>query len=222
MAESAFLLIAGNGKTSRLNIEALLNDYIVLLKQQAITPVLVPIIQSRASEEQVFAAQFAKEKGIDCIVYTPNESGVSSFPAGSFTETKDPLKEACKLVKGDAKAYGFLLWDDEDQFSADALATFSSKGIGCYDLTNGLTDITPVKGLKPAKKAQPMPEEETVGVIPLAETPKASTSLPEEEDEEEEGEYTPEEEAFLDDFYQVAMSFADLIAQRVIERLNEK
>jgi hypothetical protein len=222
MADSAFLLIAGNGKSSRLNIEALMNDYVVLLKQQSITPVVVPIIQSKASEEQIYAAQFAKEKGIDCIVYTPDESSVSSFPAGSFVEAKEPLKEACKLVKGDSKAYGFLLWDDEDQLSADALATFSSKGIGCYDLTNGLTDITPVKGLKPAKKPQEMPVEETVGVIPLAEEDKASKSLTEAEEDDVDDSYTEAEETFLDEFYQFAMSFADLVAQRVIERLNNK
>jgi hypothetical protein len=222
MAESAFLLIAGNGKSSRLNIEALLNDYIVLLKQQSITPVVVPIVQTRASEEQLYAAQFAKDKGIDCVTYTTDEASMNAFPSSSFIQVNEPLKEACKLVKGDAKAYGFLLWDDEDQLSADALATFSSKGIGCYDLTNGLTDITPVKGLKAVKKPVQMPKEETVGVIPLDQTPKASTDLLEPEEEDDEEEYTDAEEAFMDEFYSFALTFADLIAQRVVERMEKR
>jgi hypothetical protein len=204
--DSAFLFVAGNGQTSKNNIEALLNDYIVPLKQQNIKPVIVPIVLNRASEGQVIAAKFAREKGLDCVVYTPDASRLSAFPAADFHEAKEPLKEACKLYKGaTSKVYGFLLWDDEDQDSADALVTLSAKGIGCYDLTNGLTDITPVAGLKPPKKRAEAPEQEQL--------------TPEEEDAPEDPveaseEYSAEEEVLMETIYDAIYEIAKLAIKR--------
>jgi hypothetical protein len=206
--DSAFLFVAGNGQTSKNNIEALLNDYIVPLKQQNIKPVIVPIVLNRASEGQVIAAKFAREKGIDCVVYTPDASRLSAFPAADFTESKDPLKEACKLYKGAmSKVYGFLLWDDEDQDSADALATFSSKGIGCYDLTNGLTDITPVAGLKPPTRRAEAPEQERL----TEEQEEASADVSEDSED-----YSAEEEALMEAVYDAIYEIAKVAVRRAM------
>lgn len=206
--ESAFLFIAGNGQSSKNNIEALLNDYIVPLRQQKIKSIIVPIVLNRASEGQIIAAKFAREKELDCIVYTPDPSRLSAFPASDFVEAKDPLKEACKLGKGDSKVYGFLLWDDEDQDSADALATFSSRGIGCYDLTNGLADITPVEGIKPPKEKPAVPEQEQISL--------EEDEAPEEPSEADLEDYSEDEEALMEAVYDAIYEIARVAVRRAL------
>jgi hypothetical protein len=223
MAESAYLLIAGNGKTSSLNVEALLNDYIILLKQRKQRPVITLVCDSYPSEGQQYAVNIAKEKEIELIAYVTEDSKAAGLPGGtSFTVTDAPYKEASKLFKDDSKAYGLLLWDDEDPRCLDALASFSAKGIPCYDLTNGLIDITPVVGIKP-KKAPTMPLTE-VNVEPHSDEEEGLVEELEEEEEdlsEELEEYTEEEEVLMETLYDAMNGFAKIMARMIITEMKK-
>lgn len=195
MAEPTYLLVAGNGKTSRNNVEALLNDYVVLLRQRKNEPIIVLVYDDKPSEGQVWASHYAKDQGISCVVYTRKDASTMAVQTATLYESETPYKEASKLVKGDSLAYGFLLWDDEDQSCFDALSTFSSKGISCYDLTNGLYDIAPASGLKPVTTPQPPVQERIVH--------KAQEKLEESvEDDEEEFEDEDEDEEEEDEVTQ--------------------
>jgi len=220
MAESTYLLIAGNGKTSNINVEALLNDYLIMLKQQKQEPIITLVYDDYPSEGQQFAANVAKEKNLQILAYLTDESKAVGLPKGTtFTVSKSPYKDASKLFAGDSKAYGFLLWDDEDPRCLDALASFSAKGIPCYDLTKGLLDITPVSGIK-AQKAPKMPVEE----VEVVNTPEdGSEGLLEgvEDDFEDSEEYTEEEEELMARLYDSMLEFAKVMAKMIVSEVKK-
>lgn len=205
MAEPTYLLVAGNGKTSRNNVEALLNDYVVLLRQRKNEPIIVLVYDDKPSEGQVWASQYAKDEGLSCVVYTRKNASTMAVQSATLYESETPYKEASKLVKGESMAYGFLLWDDEDQSCFDALSTFSSKGIGCYDLTNGLYDIAPAAGLKPVTTPQPPVQEQ---IVPKAQEEPEEAVEAEEDDSEDDEE--DEEDDIADDMEEVYFAFENL------------
>jgi len=221
MADSAYLLIAGNGATSKTNIEALLSDYLVMLKQQKQTPVMALVYDDYPSTGLQEAAKLAKEKNIQILAYLRDEDKAVGLPAGtSFQVEREPYKEAAKLAKGSSdKAYGFLLWDDEDPHCVDALATFSAKGIPCFDLTKGLTDINPVKGLK-APKEPKMPDIE-VEVEEVLDERSQELLEASEDDSEVSEEYTDEEEVLMEYLYDSMLGFAKVMAQLIAIELKK-
>jgi len=197
VAEPTYLLVAGNGKTSRNNVEALLNDYVVLLRQRKNEPIIVLVYDNKPSEGQIWASHYAKDQGISCVVYTRKDASTMAVQTATLYESETPYKEASKLVKGESLAYGFLLWDDEDQSCFDAL-TFSSKGISCYDLTNGLYDIAPAAGLKPVTTPQPPVQEQ---IVPKAQEEPEEAVEAEEDDSEDEEDDDLDEQEDLEEMY---------------------
>ena len=206
MAEPTYLLVAGNGKTSRNNVEALLNDYVVLLRQRKNEPIIVLVYDDKPSEGQVWASHYAKDQGLNCVVYTKKDASNLAVQTATLYESETPYKEASKLVKGDSMAYGFLLWDDEDQACFDALSTFSAKGIGCYDLTNGLYDIAPAAGLKPVTTPEP-PVQEQIVAKPQ---PAPIEAVEAEEDDSEDDDEEDDEDDIADDMEEVYFAFENL------------
>lgn len=233
MSEHTYLLVTGNGKTSRINVEALLNDYTILLKQQKQTPVLVLPFEKKPSEGQIWSAQHAKEKGYEIIAYGFDENSWAALPGGaSGVISQDPYKDATKLLKGpETKVYGFLLWDDEDPACLTALATYTSRGISCYDLTSGLTDITPVKGLKAPKTPKVIEQENLSTEEEESALDKAKASrhpvgrlaeYPDLTEDEDESEYSEEEEELMMVIYDAMQTLAKSIAEMVLSEIKKK
>jgi hypothetical protein len=224
MAETTYLFVAGNGKTSSTNIETLLDDYIHALKRKKQTPVLVVIYDDYLSEGQTYALNVAKNLKVDIVAYVPNADRATTLPQGStFVESKAIFKDAASLFKGDSNAFGLLLWNDEDQRCLDALAVFSAKGIPCYDLTHGLLDITPVEGLKASKEPK-VPVQET---LEYQSTPEPLETLyeaveDEYEDSEDDLEYTPEEELAMEYLYDAMKTIATVIADMVMREVKDR
>lgn len=128
------IIVVGNGKTSRANIEALIDDYIYANPKVKFT---LYSAQGALSEGQNWLKSYLIDKEIE-------------HESESVLEVTPELKTAM-----------FILWDDEDSESANCLAMAKEHGILAFDLTDGLVAITPTDGLVVAEAPQ-MPEKEQI------------------------------------------------------------
>jgi hypothetical protein len=133
--DKMYVLIAGSGVTSRANLEALVEDYFYAKNKEA---VLLLAFDKTPSQGQIFAAQYAKDKGKDVVIFCQEGANVSSFPTASFTNSKTPVLDA---LKGFSEATVMLLWDDSDPNCLVALEFCNANNIKPYNLCEGLTLI---------------------------------------------------------------------------------
>jgi hypothetical protein len=206
-----YVIVAGNGVTTRANLEALMEDHFYANGEHGV--VVLPY-KDKPSQGQIFAAQLAKDKNKDIIVYTKS-GNFDGLPASTMVDgdttavNKDFVKE---------KTVAFLLWDDEDSESANLLADL--QGIQCFDLTDGLNKIGPSEG---ARIVEPViPDQEKVS--PKKEKPDVEEE--EEEEGEEESEFSDEEEEDLDDevmenLYYGVQAIAQIFAQALVEAMAD-
>jgi hypothetical protein len=207
-----YVIVAGNGVTTRANLEALMEDHFYANGEHGV--VVLPY-KDKPSQGQIFAAQLAKDKNKDIIIYTKsgNFNGIptSTIVEGdAATANKDFISE---------KTVAFLLWDDEDSESANLLTDL--QGIQCFDLTDGLNKIGPSEG---ARIVEPVvPSQEQVG-------PKKEKPIEEEEEEEDEDEETEfsdsDEEEDLDEeimenLYYGIQAIAQIFAQALVEAMAD-
>ena len=107
-----YVLIAGNGTTSRANLDALMEDHYYA---NGADGTLVMAYKNKPSQGQVFAAQLARDKSKEIIIFAEDSAQFEGVPGGvNFTESKNPIQDAVKHIKGE-KAVAFILWDDEDE-----------------------------------------------------------------------------------------------------------
>jgi len=125
------IIVTGNGKTSRANVEALVDDYIHANPKLTFT-LANPV---RLSEGQVWLKQYLADKNI-------------AFEVELF----DP-----KVTKENSAM--FILWDDDDPESLSSLAIAKEGGIPAFDLTDGLNALVPQESIK-AVQAPVIPEQE--------------------------------------------------------------
>ena len=207
-----YVIVAGNGVTTRANLEALMEDHFYANGEHGV--VVLPY-KDKPSQGQIFAAQLAKDKNKDIVIYTKsgNFNGISTstmVEGDAATAGKDFVKE---------KTVAFLLWDDEDSESANLLVDL--KGIQCFDLTDGLNKISPSDGSRIVEPV--IPDQENV-------SPKKEKLNVEEEEEEgeEESEFadTEGEEEDLDDevmenLYYGVQAIAQIFAQALVEAMAD-
>ena len=152
-----YVLVAGSGKTSRANVEALMDDHYLANGEKGY---LVLPITKRPTDSQTWAAQFAAESKKDVIVFAKADAKFDAIQHASLAPSPDPLEAAIATIKGE-KAAVFLAWDDEDEECTDALALCKEYGVPVFDLTNGLVPILAVENLKTTKRPAP-PIQETL------------------------------------------------------------
>lgn len=128
------IIVVGNGKTSRANIEALIDDYIYANPKVKFT---LYSTQGLLSEGQAWLKTYLTDKEI-------------TYGSESLLEITPEFKTAM-----------FILWDDEDPESANCLAIAKERNIPAFDLTDGLAAITPTDGLVVSEAPQ-IPEKEQV------------------------------------------------------------
>ena len=165
MAEQTYIVVSGNGETSRNNVEALIGDYVMMLRQEKKSPVIVLVGQGRFTLPQTWCSQYAKELGIDCIAIANINRAAESLTHSSFVLAEDSFDEVAKLVQC-SEAYGFLVWEDGDEDSALTLEALSKVGVKCFDLTNGLYDIAPSGEAKAVEAPTAPVQTEVVTVTP--------------------------------------------------------
>jgi hypothetical protein len=204
-----YVLVAGKGVTSRQNVEALMEDH-YYAKGDGGT-VVIPI-EKQATQSQVFVAQFAKDKNKDIVLVANPDADLANLPPSSVVHDESPLKKAVEIVAG-ADSAAFLLWDDGDESSLSVLASCKTARIPCYDLTNGLSEITPSADIKEPEQLK-FPEAEQVNE---SEEDDEEEEDVEEGDEEEEYEDDEEEAEDLEDIYAGVEAIARVFARVLIE-----
>ncbi len=208
-----YVIVAGNGVTTRANLEALMEDHFYANGEHGI--VVLPY-KDKPSQGQVFAAQLAKDKNKDIIVYTKS-GNFNGIPTSTMVDgyTADVAKDFIN-----EKTVAFLLWDDEDSESANILADL--KGIQCFDLTDGLNKIGPSEGVRIIEPTIPAQEQVSAK--------KEKLNVEEEEEEgEEESEFADteeDEEEDLDDevmenLYYGVQAIAQIFAQALVEAMAD-
>jgi hypothetical protein len=132
------IIVIGNGKTSRANVEALIDDYIY-----ANPKLHIHFHYEKAmSEVQFWLKQYAEDKALEY-----------SISSGS---------EELKLGENETVAM-FIVWSDEDPESANALVLAKEKGITAFDFTNGLAVLVASDNAKQVKTPE-IPEQEELNV----------------------------------------------------------
>ena len=152
-----YVLVAGKGSTSRQNVEALMEDH-YYAKGDGGT-LIIPI-DKQATPSQVFVAQFARDKNKEIVLIAKEDADVANMPAASIVYDADPIKKSVEIVAG-SDTTAFLLWDDGDDSSLATLAACTTAGIKCYDLLNGLSEITPSASIAEPEQIK-FPEAEMV------------------------------------------------------------
>ena len=207
------IIVAGNGNTTRANVEALIEDYI-LSKDDKGTMILA--FESKPSGAQIWAGQLAAAHSLDVIIVAEANSILDSAPKGSFVESNDPATASVDILAtiNLAEKSAYIVWSDEDPFCASVLAGCKKHGIGAFDLTNGLVSIIPTEYLKPTEPII-IPEAEKI-VDHIEEEQSAEPEVESDEDETED-----EEEEVEDVFYAAIAAFAEMVAEIVLERLKD-
>lgn len=207
--EKYYVLVAGNGATSRQNVEALMEDHYYINGDNGI--VVIPVGKA-PTQTQIFVAQYAKDRNKEIVLVAPEEANLSGVPSASVVPSKSPISKAIEIVAGE-KTTGFLLWDDADEACLEALALCKKANIKCLDLTNGLAEISPAEDIKRPEKIT-FPEAEQV-------TESEDNDGEEEEDseEEEDDEYEEDEEEAEDseDIYAGVEALARIFARVLVE-----
>lgn len=194
-----YIIIAGQGSTTRANIEALIDD--TFLAENNDCALLLPF-ESSPSLGQKWAAQFAKDNNVNVYTFSQKASLSTDFPYTEHNLADDPMHESMRRVSDNERAAGFLLWDDEDTESARALVLCRDRSIRCFDLTNGLIELS----ASPSAVAPPPPVSMTVAIPEVDEEPAET------EEEEEEEEEVEVEETLTDAITFIAQIFAREIA----------
>lgn len=204
-----FVLIVGSGRTSRANIEALLEDHYY---KNGKAGTLAVAYKTKPSPEQVQAIQFSKDKEKELLLFTTEDGRFDGAPSASVEICEDPVKGAVQFLTGLNSAV-FILWSDEDPDCQNTLALCKEAGIPCFDLTEGLLPLTPSDTLKPIEAPQ-IPKQET-----LEYSSKEDDDDEEEEDDEEEDDEDEEEYEEVDDVYFAIEALSKLIAKEVAKEV---
>ena len=162
--DKTYVLIAGSGVSSRANIEALVEDYFYAKGKETY---LLLAFDKVPSQGQVFAAQYAKDKGKDIVLFCKEGANAGAIPTASVSFSKSPITDAIDLAET-----VMLLWDDTEQACMIAAEYCDSVGKKAYNLCEGLTVVrqapptdevvyVPVEvgDVKPLpKEAKPLPQ----------------------------------------------------------------
>lgn len=188
------IVIAGNGTTTRANVEALIDDYFYANKELKV----YIAVNSAISEGQIWAAQYAVDNEISVTAYMTQGAKMTGLPLEATRQNDDdPVRKACQEH---TDIIGFLLWDDEDVESLNALGVLDEYGIQALDLTNGLAVIASANPIKQVKTPE-IPQEEQVV--------------------EPEPEPAPEEEEYEDPLYEAIRTIAGIFAEELANKLAE-
>ena len=206
-----YVVIAGTGESSRANIESLVEDY---LYSKGPNVVFVLAYDSRPSQGQIYAAQFIKDKNKEIVVFTKPDSKFDGLNSASVQMVDNPTQEAIKHVRKES-AVLFMLWNDDDPETVEAVSFALENSVTCLDLTEGLIEIKTVKKPEQEKPSMPQVEKVTKADKP-AEEPEEEPEEIEEEDEEEES------DELLDEVYFGLQALIKAIAKEVVAELQKK
>lgn len=192
--EKYYVVIAGNGVTSRANLEALMEDHFYA---KGADGVLHVVEDGKMSQGKTYATQLATDKG----------KAVVNYSLADALEKTDKANTVC-----------FILWSDEDAESQQALAVATQLGILCYDLTDGLHPLNPVTDVKPIVDPV-IPVKETFTPAPKVEEDYVE---PADEDDTEEEEDDEEDYDDVDTLYFGVEAIAKIFAKAIVDEMENR
>lgn len=156
------IVVIGNGKSTRSNVESLISDVADSMDEVTVATVY----NTKQSEGQVWAEQWAQDKEIPVLQY-PENNYDALFAETAMNETQF-----------------FLLWDDEDADCQLACSKAQEYKVRAFDLLEGLIaiDLGEKPIVQPVKPPVHDLVEEEPALIPLSAV-LAAQDEPEDEDE---------------------------------------
>lgn len=172
-----YVLIAGGGETSRANIEALMDDFYYSKGKQEGTTVIA--YEKTPTRAQIFAAQFAKEKERDIVVFAYEDAQTVGIPGATFNPTGFPIRDAIEFIKGQDSVI-FSIHMDGDIDSNLLIKGANEHQVPIFNLKDGLLPLNDV-AVEPvptsAVKEEPLPQESVEEpVLPKIDNPKPKAS----------------------------------------------
>ena len=164
---SKHLVVAGNGETTRVNVEALLEDY---FRGNGKDFILLLPFKDRPSQGQVWAHQLASELDISTTVIAPEGAVLMSITSSSLVNDPDPIKATVDAVSGEW-ATAFMFWDEADVFTASLHSSLKGASVPSYDLCKGLLEIS-------AGNLPETPQEASKEPVEVVEAPQKTNTLP--------------------------------------------
>ena len=150
-----YVLVAGGGETSRANIEALMDDFYYSKGKQEGT--LVVAYEKTPTRPQVFAAQYAKEKERDIVVFAYEDAQTVGIPGATFNPTGFPIRDAVEFIKGQDSVI-FSIHMDGDIDSNLLIKGANEHQVPIFNLKDGLLPLNDVA-------VEPVPVSETNHVV---------------------------------------------------------
>jgi hypothetical protein len=216
------IAVIGNAKTTRANVEALIGDIVDSVDEAAV----VTVFDKKQSDGQIWAEQYATDKGLQTGVYDHND----------YTTMLREQKNEIKF---------FVLWDDEDPECQLAASIAQANKIQAFDLTDGLimiplnsepiskpavADVPELEASVSSEPVEPQLSTPTINQpvrVTIGELETFFTDVPEEEGEEEEDEEEDDSEV-IDDLgdlmkaliEEMATIFADKVAEELIAKFK--
>lgn len=142
-----YILVAGSGRSSQANIDALISDYLTANPKATL---ILPASPKGFSAEQGYAAQVFDRQNLDITVLLKSGVSYDFLPVRTNEEfvskTANIIEESFKYLKKN-KDQAFVLWNDDDPVSVQILEQSTKAEIPLLDLTNGLIEIPPRAGL---------------------------------------------------------------------------
>jgi hypothetical protein len=193
--EKYYVVVAGNGTTSRANLEALMEDHFYAKGADGVVHI---VDDGKMSQAKVFSAQFAKDKN----------KPVFQSPLSDALGKTDPKNTSC-----------FILWSDEDPECQNTLALATGMGIPCFDLTEGLLPIQASSGVKAVvEPVIPSAEETTPKVVEAPYVEPEEEEIEDEDEEDEDSEYDEDEAGNL---YFGIEAIAKIFAKAIVEEIEK-
>jgi hypothetical protein len=193
--EKYYVVVAGNGTTSRANLEALMEDHFYAKGADCVVHI---VEEGKISQAKIFSAQFAKDKN----------KPVFQNPLSDALGKTDPKNTSC-----------FILWSDEDPECQNALAMATDMGIPCFDLTEGLLPIKASNGVKAVVvPVIPSAEETTPKIVEVPYVEPEEEEIEDEDEEDEDSEYDEDEAGNL---YFGIEAIAKIFAKAIVEEIEK-
>ena len=152
---SKFIVVIGDGETTRNNVEALVADFFYDRDKDYV--LLLPYID-RPSQGQVWSHQIFQEMGMSTTALAPESAMSVNLGGATVNAVTDPTAAAIEAVRGE-EAHIFVLVDEDHPIDLEALQTAQ---VPCYNLCMGLIAIgsvkAPQKPVEAPAKAVPTPQ----------------------------------------------------------------
>lgn len=152
----SFLIVAGNKETTRVNVEALLEDY---FRGNGKDFRLILPFYDRPSQGQIWAHQLAHDLGVPSLVVAPESAMLIGLNSSDMHQATDPITATVELAEtAENGSVAFLLWDEQDSHTVALQTALKTASVPCYDLCLGLVEVSGGTAITPSLNASEAPK----------------------------------------------------------------